>query len=129
MKESDVNRELSRYRFLPFPCFAASTVSVKADQEQCGGPTDSTSTPFASDGMSTKKKPKAENKNRCWPGYEPVPGKPVHSQGSCRKKPDTALKPAEKEFRAKRERQLADWKKKHPKSPKKAAQHLRKPAA
>lgn len=24
--------------------------------------------------------------SRCWPGYEPVPGKPKYSEGSCRKK-------------------------------------------
>ncbi len=24
--------------------------------------------------------------SRCWPGYEPVPGKGEHEQGSCRKK-------------------------------------------
>ncbi len=25
--------------------------------------------------------------SRCWPGYEPVPGKGEHEEGSCRKKP------------------------------------------
>lgn len=25
--------------------------------------------------------------SRCWPGFEPVPGKGEHEQGSCRKKP------------------------------------------
>jgi hypothetical protein len=25
--------------------------------------------------------------SRCWPGYEPVPGKREHEEGSCRKKP------------------------------------------
>jgi hypothetical protein len=25
--------------------------------------------------------------SRCWPGYEPVPGKSEHQEGSCRKKP------------------------------------------
>jgi hypothetical protein len=25
--------------------------------------------------------------SRCWPGYEPVPGKSQHEEGSCRKKP------------------------------------------
>jgi hypothetical protein len=31
---------------------------------------------------------KADTKtSRCWPGYEPVPGKSEHEQGSCRKKP------------------------------------------
>ena len=39
---------------------------------------------------STNKKSsgKAYAKNsRCWPGYEPVPGKSEHQEGSCRKKP------------------------------------------
>ena len=26
-----------------------------------------------------------QDSDRCWPGYEPVPGKPEHSEGSCRK--------------------------------------------
>ncbi|MBL8216036.1 MAG: hypothetical protein JNK87_35270 [Bryobacterales bacterium] len=72
--------------------------------------------------MATKKK------DRCWPGYEPVPGKEQHEQGSCRPKAESKLTPKEKEFRAARKRQLAEWKKKHPGSPKKAAQGLRKPA-
>lgn len=25
--------------------------------------------------------------SRCWPGYEPVPGKSENEEGSCRKKP------------------------------------------
>ncbi|WP_437970429.1 hypothetical protein WMF04_14555 [Sorangium sp. So ce260] len=28
-----------------------------------------------------------EKDSRCWPGYEPVPGKRPDEQGSCRKKP------------------------------------------
>lgn len=47
------------------------------------------------------------SKNRCWPGYEPVPGKPEHSQGSCRPKAESKSTPAEKESRAKRKRELA----------------------
>jgi hypothetical protein len=31
-------------------------------------------------------KPYAKS-SRCWPGYEPVPGKSEHEEGSCRKKP------------------------------------------
>ena len=69
----------------------------------------------------------AEKENRCWPGYEPVKGKKEHEQGSCRAKPKSKLSPDEKEFRQKRERQLEQWKKEHPESPKKAAQHLRQP--
>lgn len=36
----------------------------------------------------------AKKDSRCWPGYEPVPGKAEHEQGSCKKK--TASKPAAK---------------------------------
>lgn len=69
----------------------------------------------------------AKKKDRCWPGYEPVPGKPEHSQGSCKPKAESKTTPSEKQFRATRKKQLDDWKKDHPKSPKKAAQHLHKP--
>ena len=71
----------------------------------------------------------ATKKNRCWPGYEPVKGKKQHEQGSCRPKAESKLTEGDKEFRGKRAKQLSEWKKKHPGSPKKAAQHLRKPAA
>jgi hypothetical protein len=71
----------------------------------------------------------AENKNRCWPGYEPVKGKPKNSEGSCRKKAASKSSTSEKKFQAKREEQLERWKKDHPKSPRKAAQHLGKPKA
>ena len=38
--------------------------------------------------MPTKKSSKSYSKSsRCWPGYEPVPGKSEHEEGSCRKKP------------------------------------------
>ena len=33
--------------------------------------------------MSNKSDTKS---SRCWPGYEPVPGKSEHQEGSCRKK-------------------------------------------
>jgi hypothetical protein len=36
--------------------------------------------------MPSKSKPYAKS-SRCWPGYEPVPGKSEHDEGSCRKKP------------------------------------------
>lgn len=71
----------------------------------------------------------AKEENRCWPGYEPVPGKPQHAQGSCRPKAESKLAPSEKEIRAKRAKQLDSWKKSHPGSPKKAAQHLKAPAS
>ena len=64
---------------------------------------------------------------RCWPGYEPVKGKKKNEQGSCRPKAKKKLSTSEKGFRAKREGQLKSWKKAHPASPKKAAQHLHKP--
>ncbi len=38
--------------------------------------------------MPAKKSGKPYTKtSRCWPGYEPVPGKSEHEEGSCRKKP------------------------------------------
>jgi hypothetical protein len=38
--------------------------------------------------MPAKTSTKANTKtSRCWPGYEPVPGKREHEEGSCRKKP------------------------------------------
>jgi hypothetical protein len=67
--------------------------------------------------------------NPCWPGYEPVPNKPEHSQGSCRPEPESELSPSEKKFRAQRKRQLDHWQSEHPGSPRKAAQHLPKPGA
>jgi hypothetical protein len=36
--------------------------------------------------MPAKSKSYAKS-SRCWPGYEPVPGKSEHEEGSCRKKP------------------------------------------
>jgi hypothetical protein len=69
----------------------------------------------------------AKNEDRCWPGYEPVKGKEPHEQGSCRPKTESKLTAGEKEFRGKRAKQLAEWKKEHPGSPTKAAQHLHKP--
>jgi hypothetical protein len=65
--------------------------------------------------------------NRCWPGYEPVPSKPEHAQGSCRPEPESKLTAADKKFGAKRKRQLDEWQREHPGSPRKAAQHLSKP--
>jgi hypothetical protein len=73
--------------------------------------------------------PKSKSKTtRCWPGYEPVPGKPQHSQGSCRPKSKSKLTTTpEKQFRAKRKKQLTTWQAKHPNTPKSAAQHLSAP--
>lgn len=69
----------------------------------------------------------AEEQNRCWPGYEPVKGKKPNSQGSCRPKADSKSTPSEKEFKAKRKRQLDDWQAKHPGKRRQAAQHLSGP--
>lgn len=67
------------------------------------------------------------NKERCWPGYEPVPGKKPNEQGSCRKKPSSKTTASEKQFRSRRQQQLDAWSAKHPNSPRKAAQHLHAP--
>jgi hypothetical protein len=41
-----------------------------------------------SERMTAKKNTQFYTKSsRCWPGYEPVPGKSEHEEGSCRKKP------------------------------------------
>lgn len=69
----------------------------------------------------------AKQENRCWPGYEPVPGKKPNSQGSCRPKAESKSSPSEKEFKAKRRKQLDQWKEEHPKSRRQAAQHLSGP--
>jgi hypothetical protein len=71
----------------------------------------------------------AKKENRCWPGYEPVKGKKEHEQGSCRPKAESKLTAGETKFRAKRKRQLDEWKSEHPKSPRKSAQHLSAPKA
>jgi hypothetical protein len=67
--------------------------------------------------------------SRCWPGYEPVPGKKQHEQGSCRPKADSKLSSEETSFREKRNKQLSDWQAKHPGTRRSAAQHLAKPRA
>ena len=69
----------------------------------------------------------ATNKNRCWPGYEPVPGKEEHEQGSCRKKSAGKSTPSEKAFQAKRKRQLDQWQEEHKGTRRSAAQHLGAP--
>ena len=62
--------------------------------------------------------------NRCWPGYEPVKGKPQHSQGSCRKKAASKSTAAEKRNQRARKTQIDAWRKTHNGSPRIAAQHL-----
>jgi len=68
-----------------------------------------------------------KEENRCWPGYEPVPGKPEHSQGSCKKKAASKSTPTEKKAQSARAKQLDEWQKERPGSRKSAAQHLHKP--
>lgn len=70
-----------------------------------------------------------EKENRCWPGYEPVKGKPAHSQGSCRPKAQSKTTPAQKKVRAKRRDQLDKWEAEHPNTRKSASQHLSAPGA
>jgi hypothetical protein len=43
--------------------------------------------------------------SRCWPGYEPVPGKGEHEEGSCRKKPGSRNggKPVDRETARKKQ--------------------------
>jgi len=65
--------------------------------------------------------------SRCWPGYEPVPGKAKHDQGSCRKKPKSRTSARGKKVQRARRAQLDRWKKAHPRSRKSAAQGLRAP--
>lgn len=74
--------------------------------------------------MATKKR---RGSNRCWPGYEPVPGKREHEQGSCRPKAESKATNSEKAFRKKRKRQLDRWQKSHPGARRQAAQHLGPP--
>jgi hypothetical protein len=76
--------------------------------------------------MATKKA--AKKTSRCWPGYEPVKGKKPNEQGSCRKKAASKSTKSEKEFQAKRKKQLDNWQKKHPGSRRSAAQNLSKPS-
>ncbi len=71
----------------------------------------------------------AEKENRCWPGYEPVKGKPAHSQGSCRPKAESKTTPAQKKVRANRRKQLDRWEAEHNDTKASAAQHLKAPGA
>jgi hypothetical protein len=51
---------------------------------------------------------KADTKtSRCWPGYEPVPGKSEHEQGSCRKKPASRNGGKEPDRETSRKKQIA----------------------
>jgi hypothetical protein len=70
----------------------------------------------------------AENKQHCWPGYEPVPGKKPGTQGSCRPKAKSKTGPKGKSVQRKRRRQLDAWQEAHPGTRKSAAQHLHGPS-
>lgn len=70
----------------------------------------------------------ADKQNRCWPGYEPVPGKKQHSQGSCKPKAESKSSPSEKDFRAKRRKQLDEKQAEHPGRRPQSLQHLGPPA-
>ena len=69
----------------------------------------------------------AKEENRCWPGYEPVPGKKPNSQGSCKPKAESKSTPSEKAFKAKRRKQLDQYQQEHPGRRKSSAQHLAAP--
>ena len=58
--------------------------------------------------MPTNKSAKSYAKSsRCWPGYEPVPGKSEHEEGSCRKKPASRNGGREVSRETARKKQLA----------------------
>ena len=69
----------------------------------------------------------AKKEASCWPGYERVPGKAAGTKGSCRKQAASKSTASDKEFQEKRKEQIDEWQKKHPGSPRSAAQHLRAP--
>lgn len=59
--------------------------------------------------------------SRCWPGYEPVPGKAEHEEGSCRKMPASRNAGVPVDRETARKKQLESEKKSKAKqSPKKA---------
>ena len=71
----------------------------------------------------------AKGEKRCWPGYEPVPGKEPHEQGSCRKTARSKLTPTGKRVRAARKRQIDRWQEEHPHTRRSASQGLPGPKA
>lgn len=78
---------------------------------------------------STSRKPPAKKaakargaSDRCWPGYEPVPGEAANAQGSCRPKPKSRLTSAEKRVRTRRKKQVDRFQAKHPGARRSAAQ-------
>ena len=89
--------------------------------------------------MATTSKNKGYAKtSRCWPGYEPVPGKSEHEEGSCRKKPASRNGGTEPDRETARQRQIKlggkraeQAKSKSPKAAERAAalKSAKKPAA
>ncbi len=58
--------------------------------------------------MTKKSDGKADTKtSRCWPGFEPVPGKSEHEEGSCRKKPASRNGGKEPDRETSRKKQIA----------------------
>jgi hypothetical protein len=58
--------------------------------------------------MAAKNGTRAYTKSsRCWPGYEPVPGKSEHEEGSCRKKPASRNGGKEVSWDTARKKQIA----------------------
>jgi hypothetical protein len=57
---------------------------------------------------ATKSRAKSHTKtSRCWPGYEPVPGKQEHEEHSCRKKPKSRNAGKDVERETARKKQIA----------------------
>ncbi|HLL54760.1 MAG TPA: hypothetical protein VK447_14500 [Myxococcaceae bacterium] len=71
----------------------------------------------------------ASKSNRCWPGYEPVPGKRPNEQGSCRPKAKSKLTAKGRKVRSARRRQLDRWEKAHEGKKRQSARHLEAPKA
>jgi hypothetical protein len=75
-------------------------------------------------GEETVAQAKSNKQNRCWPGYEPVPGKKPNSQGSCRPQAKSKASSTGKKVQANRKKQLDRWEEQHPGARRQAAQHL-----
>ena len=59
---------------------------TKAAKKEKTSDSSSSSSGSETDGGTKKDKSKKKKKGRCWPGYEPTPGKAAYSDGSCQKK-------------------------------------------
>jgi hypothetical protein len=56
---------------------------------------------------SAKRTSSYSKTSRCWPGYEPVPGKSEHEEHSCRKKPASRNSGKEVDRETARKKQIA----------------------